>query len=74
MVVLDTGSRDGTPELLRQLGAEVTEEVISPWRFDVARNRSLELVPQARINLKTRIFHKGRFWSNFSLLIHTSFY
>lgn len=46
VVVLDTGSEDGTPELLRALGAEVTEEIISPWRFDVARNRSLELVPQ----------------------------
>lgn len=44
--VLDTGSEDGTPELLRSLGANVTEEVITPWRFDVARNRSLELVPE----------------------------
>ena len=46
VVVLDTGSTDGTPVLLRELGAQVTEEVISPWRFDAARNRSLELVPQ----------------------------
>lgn len=44
--VLDTGSDDGTPQLLRSLGAHVTEEVITPWRFDVARNRSLELVPE----------------------------
>lgn len=44
--VLDTGSDDGTQQLLRSLGAHVTEEVIEPWRFDVARNRSLELVPQ----------------------------
>ena len=44
--VLDTGSDDGTPEALRRLGAEVTEERIVPWRFDAARNRSLELVPQ----------------------------
>lgn len=44
--VLDTGSNDGTPQLLRSLGAHVTEEVIDPWRFDVARNRSLELVPE----------------------------
>lgn len=44
--VLDTGSTDGTPEQLRALGAFVTEERISPWRFDAARNRSLELVPE----------------------------
>ena len=46
VVVLDTGSTDGTPVLLRELGAQVTEEVICDWRFDAARNRSLELVPQ----------------------------
>lgn len=46
VVVLDTGSTDGTPELLRSLGAQVTVERIEPWRFDVARNRSLALVPE----------------------------
>ena len=46
--VLDTGSDDGTPELLSSLGAEVEIAVISPWRFDVARNRSLTLVPGGR--------------------------
>ena len=46
VVVLDTGSDDGTPAMLRKLGAQVTEEIISPWRFDAARNRSLELVPE----------------------------
>ena len=46
VVVLDTGSEDGTAERLRERGAEVTVEPISPWRFDTARNRSLELVPQ----------------------------
>ena len=45
VVVLDTGSTDGTVDRLRARGAEVTVEVINPWRFDVARNRSLELVP-----------------------------
>lgn len=44
--VLDTGSEDGTPALLTALGAEVTVERISPWRFDTARNRSLALVPE----------------------------
>ena len=43
--VLDTGSTDGTPQRLEELGAHVTVETITPWRFDVARNRSLDLVP-----------------------------
>ena len=42
---LDTGSDDDTVERLRGRGARVESEVISPWRFDTARNRSLELVP-----------------------------
>lgn len=46
IVVLDTGSTDDTIERLRARGAAVTREIIAPWRFDTARNRSLELVPQ----------------------------
>ena len=46
VVVLDTGSEDGTVERLRARGAQVTVERILPWRFDAARNRSLELVPE----------------------------
>lgn len=34
--VLDTGSTDGAPELLRELGANVQTAIIEPWRFDVA--------------------------------------
>lgn len=44
--VLDTGSDDGTPQRLEELGAVVQTEEITPWRFDKARNRSLELVPE----------------------------
>ncbi len=44
--VLDTGSTDDTVEKLRNLGAIVKVEEIKPWRFDVARNKSLELVPE----------------------------
>ena len=44
--VLDTGSEDGTPRLLRALGADVAEADIQPWRFDVARNLSLRRVPE----------------------------
>ena len=46
VIVLDTGSTDNTVERLRARGASVTVETISPWRFDTARNRSLELVPE----------------------------
>lgn len=46
IVVLDTGSTDETVRLLEEGGAKVTREIISPWRFDTARNRSLELVPE----------------------------
>ncbi len=63
VVVLDTGSSDGTPDILREMGAQVYEEVISPWRFDVARNRSLELAPEeADICVCTdldEVFHPG---------------
>ena len=42
---LDTGSTDNTKELLESLGVKVEQKIISPWRFDVARNESLNLVP-----------------------------
>ena len=43
--VLDTGSTDNTKELLESMGVKVRKETITPWRFDVARNLSLDLVP-----------------------------
>lgn len=43
--VLDTGSTDNTVEKLKQLGVDVKVGKIEPWRFDVARNESLKLVP-----------------------------
>ncbi|MBR6690417.1 MAG: glycosyltransferase [Bacilli bacterium] len=43
--VLDTGSTDDTVQELKELGVNVSIEKIIPWRFDVARNKSLELVP-----------------------------
>ena len=43
--VLDTGSKDNTVEKLKSLHVNVTEEIITPWRFDVARNKSLNLIP-----------------------------
>lgn len=44
--VLDTGSTDNTVQLLKELGVKVKQETITPWRFDVARNKSLEMVSQ----------------------------
>lgn len=43
--VLDTGSSDGTPDLLRDLGAHVTVKAYPSFRFDAARNDSMDLVP-----------------------------
>jgi len=43
--VLDTGSTDNTVRYLQELGVNVKVEAITPWRFDVARNKSLEMVP-----------------------------
>lgn len=43
--VLDTGSKDNTVEKLKKLGVNVKSEMINPWRFDIARNKSLEMVP-----------------------------
>ena len=45
LCVLDTGSTDGTVEALADLGVTVRREVIAPWRFDAARNRSMDLIP-----------------------------
>ena len=40
--VLDTGSTDKTVELLSNLGVNVVQKKIVPWRFDVARNAALD--------------------------------
>jgi len=44
--VLDTGSTDSTVDKLKKLNVNVVSKKIEPWRFDNARNQSLELVPQ----------------------------
>lgn len=46
IVVLDTGSTDNTVNKLRALGVTVKTEIINPWRFDVARNKAMEMVPE----------------------------
>ena len=44
--VLDTGSTDNTVNLLKENNINVETKIINPWRFDVARNESLKLVPE----------------------------
>lgn len=43
--VLDTGSTDNSVKLLKEKGIHVKQKKINPWRFDVARNISLDMVP-----------------------------
>lgn len=45
LLIADTGSTDGTVETARALGINVIPISIKPWRFDVARNVSLSLLP-----------------------------
>ncbi|WP_341444104.1 glycosyl transferase family 2 [Sporobacter termitidis] len=46
VVVTDTGSGDKTAERLRERGAVVYTETISPWRFDTARNIAMDHIPE----------------------------
>lgn len=46
VVVADTGSTDDTVRKLRERGALVYEESIVPWRFDEARNRAMDHIPE----------------------------
>ena len=47
IVVLDTGSNDGTYEKLQSDNRiyKVEQKIITPWRFDTARNESMKLIP-----------------------------
>lgn len=45
IIVADTGSTDDTRDKLKAAGAQIGQIAIDPWRFDKARNASLELVP-----------------------------
>lgn len=46
VIVLDTGSTDNTVKILSEFPkVTVFSETVSPWRFDTARNMSLEKVP-----------------------------
>ena len=45
VVIADTGSTDETVQVARENGAAVYNIHVSPWRFDVARNTALALLP-----------------------------
>ena len=65
IVVLDTGSTDGTFEKLKSdpRVTKVKKKIINPWRFDVARNESMKLIPKdANILISTdfdEVFNSG---------------
>jgi tetratricopeptide (TPR) repeat protein len=46
LLIGDTGSTDGTAERARELGIEVHEARLEPFRFDTARNQALNLLPE----------------------------
>lgn len=45
IVIVDTGSTDRTVELAKECGAVVHDISVKPWRFDVAREAALALLP-----------------------------
>jgi len=46
ILIADTGSDDGLPEKAEACGATVHHISITPWRFDLARNAALALIPR----------------------------
>jgi hypothetical protein len=45
-VVVDTGSTDDTVALLTNAGVTVHRVAVRPWRFDLARNAAMALLPE----------------------------
>jgi glycosyltransferase involved in cell wall biosynthesis len=45
LLIADTGSTDRTVEIAKSLGINVYNISVKPWRFDVARNTALALLP-----------------------------
>ena len=46
LFILDTGSTDNTVKIAKDLGVNVEIQSFDPWRFDVARNSALEMIPE----------------------------
>lgn len=45
LLIADTGSTDGTVERARELGINVVDVRVAPWRFDDSRNAALAALP-----------------------------
>jgi glycosyltransferase involved in cell wall biosynthesis len=45
LLIADTGSTDKTIKIAQELGVNVAQIGVRPWRFDDARNASLSLIP-----------------------------
>lgn len=46
ILIADTGSDDDTYEVAEELGIEVVGVKVIPWRFDIARNTALSMLPE----------------------------
>jgi glycosyltransferase involved in cell wall biosynthesis len=46
LLIADTGSSDNTKYIARSLGISIHDVMVNPWRFDIARNASLALIPE----------------------------
>lgn len=46
ILLADTGSTDDTVKVAKDLGIDVMNIKVKPWRFDVARNKNLAGIPQ----------------------------
>lgn len=47
ILIADTGSTDNTVGVARECGVAVHDIYVNPWRFDIARNASLALIPRS---------------------------
>ncbi len=45
LLIADTGSTDDTYKIAKELGIEVVGINVTPWRFDLARNAALSILP-----------------------------
>ena len=44
--ILDTGSTDNSIEIIKELNINYKTKIIEPFRFDIARNEALKLIPK----------------------------